>query len=141
MYVATAPPEDPQPSPRVVEQRIRNRVIEYLELASSFDDQLQYQRNVEWVHIPVEIIEQWADSVRGDPRTDSQPLSVYSADELHVMGDFHATWDRVADRTPYGDLSITDLQQLPEWDELRQAAISALAVFQQRGRMPEDREI
>lgn len=47
-------------------QRIRNRVIEYLELASSFDNQSAYQAAVPYIHVPNEIINQWEDWVDPD---------------------------------------------------------------------------
>jgi hypothetical protein len=139
--VATAPPDDSKPSRRVVEQRVRNRVIEYLEIAASFEIQLDYQRAVPAVSVPGEVINQWEDWVHVDPRTDAQLSAVYSQDEARALGSFHATWSRVADGTPNPLPSIAETQQLPEWDELRQAAISTLAVFERRGKMPEDREI
>ena len=65
------PVDDPdKPSPRVVEQRVRNRVIEYLELAASFQEQQEYERNAPIAHIPYEVINQWEDWVHQDPRED-----------------------------------------------------------------------
>jgi hypothetical protein len=47
-----------QPSGRVVEQRVRNRVIEYLELTASFKAQQEYDRNAPIAHLPYEVINQ-----------------------------------------------------------------------------------
>lgn len=56
------PVGDPdKPSRRVIEQRVRNRIIEYVELASSFEAQQEYERDVPIAHIPYEVINQWED--------------------------------------------------------------------------------
>ena len=60
-----------KPSLRVVEQRVGNRVIEYLELASSFAVQQEYERHVPLAHVPYEVINQWEDwstRTRGKPQ-------------------------------------------------------------------------
>jgi hypothetical protein len=96
------PVENPdEPSRRVVEQRVRNRVIEYLELASSFEEQQEYERNVPIAHIPYEVINQWEDWVYPDPREDPDLSDVYDGTEVEAMGQFHAAWDDAAsaDRT------------------------------------------
>lgn len=36
--------EEPAPSRRVVEQRVRNRIIEYLDLAASYEEQAEYKK-------------------------------------------------------------------------------------------------
>jgi hypothetical protein len=66
-----------KPSRRVVEQRVRNRIIEYLELASSFETQQGYERDVPIAHISYEVISQWEDWVHKDPREDPDLSDVY----------------------------------------------------------------
>ena len=51
--------EADQPSARLVEQRIRNRIIESLELAASFEVQQQYERDVPIAYVPGEVLNQW----------------------------------------------------------------------------------
>jgi hypothetical protein len=61
------PVGDPdKPSRRVVEQRVRNRIIAYLEVASSLEAQQEYERDVPMAHVPYEVINQWDDRVRLD---------------------------------------------------------------------------
>jgi hypothetical protein len=131
----------PQPSRRLIDQRVRNRIIEYLKLASSFEDQLTYQRNVARIGVDVvsETINQWEDWVPADPRT-HELSDVYTADEVRAVRDYHVVWDDVADRTPTA-LRLDAVQELQAWNELRQAAVAALAVFERRGPLPEDREV
>lgn len=129
-----------KPTRRLVEQRVRNRIIEYLELASSFEQQVDYQRNVPIANVPAEMVEQWADQVHGDPRA-SEQADVYSAAEVKALGDFSAVWRDVVERTPNPLPAIEEMIGLPVWEELRVAAASALASFQKRGTMPEDVEV
>ncbi|WP_163543488.1 hypothetical protein [Occultella kanbiaonis] len=108
------------PTKRVVEQRIRNRLIEYFELASSFTAQLRYEAAAPIVHVPYEIINQWEDWTLGlDLWLDE--AQVYTAEEKEALRRFQVVWDRAA-------------------EELRQEAELALAVFARRGRLPEDQE-
>ena len=51
------------PSPQLLRQRIRNNIIEYLELAASVDEKRAYERNVPITQVPDEVINQWEDSV------------------------------------------------------------------------------
>lgn len=126
------------PSLRVVEQRVRNRIIEYLDLASSFDDQLEYQRSAPIAYVPNEVINQWEDWVHTDPRTVDQHPDVYSTNEITAMRRFHAVWEMTADSVPNPLPAIRQTQLLPEWNNLRRAAEHALSVFLIRGPMSND---
>lgn len=57
-------PEEDRPSKRIVEQRIRNNVIDYLDMAGSFERQREYEKNVPIAWVPGEIIDQWQDWIR-----------------------------------------------------------------------------
>src|SRR3954465_14083419 len=94
----TPPPVEDVPS-RVIEQRVRNRVIEYLELAGSFQQQEEYERNAPIAHVPSEVINQWEDWVHQDQRRDSS-LSVYDKAEIEAMGQFQAAWEDAAAALP-----------------------------------------
>lgn len=136
-----AVPAEPEPSPRLVAQRVRNRIIEYLELTSSFEAQRAYRERVPIADMPSEIINQWEDWVPAPPQHANWDPVVYSADELKAMDAFHATWDRTATATPSELPTLDEAQSLVEWRELRDAAAAASAVFNRRGPLPEDREI
>ena len=128
-------------SDRVVEQRIRNRIIEYLDLAGSYEEQVVYQAAVPFVTVAYEVINQWGDCVPTDPRQVARNVGVFSADEVHAMCAFQAVLDRVADAVPDDHPRLEDVQALPEWDQLRSAALAARAVFAVRGKMSEDDEV
>ena len=85
------------PSDRVIEQRIRNRIIEYLDLAASYEAQAAYQTSVPFVTVPYEVINQWDDWVPADPGDLARNVGVFSPDEVRAMCEFQAVLDRVAD--------------------------------------------
>ncbi|MEZ4222601.1 MAG: hypothetical protein R3B13_16795 [Polyangiaceae bacterium] len=120
----------------VVLQRIRNRIVEYLELASCFDDQREYQARSP-VHVPNEVINQWEDWVR-DPNDFAPP--VFSAAECDAIKRYHAIWEDVANTTPVPLPSLEDCMHMPQWQRLREAALDALTVFRVRGRLSENVE-
>lgn len=140
MTYGTAPEPD-MPSRRIVAQRIRNRVIEYLELASSFEEQRECERNAPIAHIPYEVIEQWVDWVRMDPKQDPDLSDVYDRDEAEALGRFHTVWEAAVRAVPDNYPTLSEVQGLAEWKRLRDAAMLALAVFMRRGTMPEDHEV
>jgi hypothetical protein len=129
------------PSRRVVDQRVRNRVIEYFELAASFERQDECEKDVPIAHVPQEVINQWEDNFPGDLRTTRDLPPVYSPDEAEAILSFHGVWDSVAQALPDDYAALGAVQEMPEWNELCRAAASALDVFKRRGRMPEDREV
>jgi hypothetical protein len=137
---AESRPAEDAPSARVVEQRIRNRVIEYLALASSFDAQLTYEREVPIEHVPYEIINLWEDSFPVDPRRRLDLSEVYTSEEVEALQDYHEVWELAAAALPDTYPSLADVQAMPEWEKLRRAAELARDVFAKRGMLPEDRE-
>jgi hypothetical protein len=132
---------DDRPSRRVIEQRIRNRVIEYLDLAASFEQQRQYERDVPFVNVPYEVINSWEDNFPKDPRIDANLLAVYSPSEVKAIRHFHAVWVAAADALPNDYPTLAEVRELPEWEQLRRAAASTGMIFAERGTMPEDREV
>jgi hypothetical protein len=121
-------------------QRIRNRVIDYLELAASFEEQLDYQKNVPIAHVPDEIINEWDDCASLSFQPDFiEP--VFSASEQQAVRQFHAVWDAVANETPDPLPALESLQLTPEWIRLRDSAKVALSIFQIRGRLSDDVEL
>jgi hypothetical protein len=128
-----------QSSPQLVLQRVRNRVIEYLEFASSFEAQREYQA-VAPVHVPHEVINQWQDWVQpGWEATFTEP--VFSQPERDALVAFSQAWAQVVSTTPNPLTDLESLSQTPEWESLRSAAADALAVFAVRGTLSEQQEI
>lgn len=124
----------------VLAQRIRNRLMEYLETASSYDQQREYERNVPIAHVPHEMINQWEDLVDGG-RLDWFEEPVFSPQEQEAIRTFHAVWDSVAKNTPKSLPSLSALIETEPWERLRQAAEMALGVFSVRGKFDEERDV
>jgi hypothetical protein len=128
------------PSHILVAQRVRNRIIEYLELAASFQEQLAYQLRVPDVNISNEMIEQWFDWVHL-PSVESYGPPVYSREEHNSIVAFNALLQDVCDQTPSHLPPIAELIRLPVWISVRDGAQIALGVFRKRGRLSEDVEM
>ena len=129
-----------QPSERVVAQRIRNRVIEYLDLAGSFEEQREYEINVPIAHVPYEVNNQWGDQFPQGPEREFDRSTVFSADEQAAALAFDRVLQEVSRATPDDYPTLDAVQAMPAWDRLRQAALDAGAVFARRGKLSEDIE-
>jgi hypothetical protein len=125
------------PSAMVLDQRIRNRTIEYLEVPSSFEKQVAYASHGIG-NVPNEMINQWEDWVHGDIADYGEP--VYSAEERAAMQAYQPVWLAVCDTLtdPFPDL--TTLMTTEPWERLRRAAKETLQVCNRRGRFDEERE-
>lgn len=130
-----------RPSKRVIEKRIRNRVIEYLELAASFDEQQRYERDVPIAYVPGEVIDSWGDNFPGGFERDLPRFSVFSADEVAALRRVELANDAAAREMGRRFPRLEEVQALPAWGALRDAAAVALPVFKRRGRLSEDEEV
>lgn len=130
-----------RPTEQLVQQRIRNRVIDYLELAASFDEQRRYEQAAPIAHVPYEVINQWDDQFPQGLRSELDRSTVYTPDEAAALTAFRAVLDKVSRAVPVDFPSLAKIQSMPAWADLRDAAATALAVLVRRGRMPEDREV
>ena len=130
--------EHPSPSARVVEQRVRNRIIEYLALVADYEAQRRYDE-ARIANVPNELINQWEDWSPPDGRITSDS-GVYSEAEVSALSTFEAEWEWVVANTPDPLPTLQTLHELPEWERLRQAAEHALRTLSERGPLPEDAE-
>jgi len=125
---------------RVIQQRMRNHLMDYLELAGTFGAQRAYDSH-RVVNVANEVINQWEDCVPDAPWEDEWIETVYSSDEIEAMKQFHRAWAIAAGAVPDGYPDLADVHALSEWLELRVQARRALAVFLAWDRMPEDHAI
>jgi hypothetical protein len=127
-------------SRQLLQQRVRNRIMDYLQLAASADQQRDYERRVPIAQLPSEMINQWEDWVRDDD-LNWYAAPVFSQDESEAILTFHDVWSAVADETPNPMPHTIDLLiGTPVWNRLMIAAQAALAVFEKRGRFDEQVE-
>ncbi len=122
------------PSTRVVLQRIRNRIIEYLETTASVERQRADRVS------PGETINQWGDWVNPSWLPSYVP-PVFTLPERDAILKFHAVWDEVASSVPREAVIVDDVAQSAPWQRLGEAAQAALAIFATRGKLPEDHEV
>jgi len=127
-------------SRQLVQQRVRNRIIEYLELAASAEQQRDYERRAPIAKMANEMINQWEDWVNAD-RWDWYSQPVFSAEESKAIQSFHAVWLGVADQTPVPmPHTIEELIGTSAWNCLMVAASDTLKVFSLRGRFDDEEE-
>lgn len=118
---------DDQISTAVILQRVRNRVIEYLEMLCAYEfDPPPWDLN--------ETLEQWLDWTGGD---EPFPIPPYNSQEKQLLDDVHATWDRFCDCTPKRIVDAQSEMERVQWFEFQSAAKAALNALCARGRLSE----
>jgi hypothetical protein len=118
------------PSKAVVLQRVRNRVIEYLQMLCSYMvDPPPWNLN--------ETLNQWQDWTDGP---DKFPVPPYTENERGLLDDVQIAWDRFCDVTPKVITDPEAEKRRPEWAALQSTAEKALGELVRRGRMSESDE-
>lgn len=130
-----------KPSEQLILQRIRNSLIEYLQIAASFEHQVEYQKAVPFVNVPNEVINMYEDCVPEKSLLHVWGPPVFSIEEIDALMQFHNTWCEVTDSVPDPLPRLELTLKLPEWELLRLAAEEALGIFSVRGSLPENQEI
>jgi hypothetical protein len=117
-------------------RRVRNRIIEYLELAGSFEAQRRLQDAAPGMSAPDEVLNQWEDWVTPDWKQHfTEP--VFSAEERNGIAQFAGVWRDIADGAPHPLPPLDVLFVTPNWQSLQRSAAALLAVFLLRGRSDE----
>ena len=123
------------PSVRVVEQRIRNRLIEYLEML------ITYEAGPRTVDLN-EVINQWEDWNPPAHSQDSQfPEPTYTRSEAALLSLVAEAWEAFCVATPQNISSLSEVVRAPQWRSLVAAADSALHELLRRGKLSEESEV
>ena len=118
-------------SRKIVEQRVRNRLIEWLEVLTSYEaDPPQFDLN--------ELLNQWDD---WNPPESSYAADVYSATEVEHLALVAGALGGFCKATPPSISVEADALVTPEWMALVLAGRSALTELHLRGRLSEDVEV
>lgn len=126
-----------EPIPKhIVLQRLRNRIIEVLELAASQAGPPEHDKSASPIDIPSLVLNFWGDFVGDDWRRHYTAGDVFTPDEIDAIAAFQSAWDEVPDQALA--LSRDTLTHMPAWFRLIESAVTSLAVFHERGRLPED---
>jgi hypothetical protein len=118
--------------------RLRNRIIEHLQLVASAEEQLAYQQSAPIAQVSSELFNTWGDWVADNAAIDQFTAPVFSANEQLAVREFNAALGAVVSRTARDLPYIADFIGTADWQDLRMAASRALAVFQVRGPSPEN---
>ncbi|MCW0016098.1 hypothetical protein [Rhizobium sp. BT-226] len=116
----------------LLDQRIREGIIDYFEWVGNYQLQRKYQADVPHVNVPIEAINQWENWVRVEG-FDTYLEPVFSRQEQIAIREFHRIWDAVADEMPEGYSRLEDLIGTALWERLRKAAEQAHDIFILRG--------
>jgi len=116
----------------LLNQRIRNRIIEVLEITTSYEEQEKHGGD--------EVINMWEDWV-DDERIGDYVEPVFTKKEQERLAEFHKAWNYVSNHTPQFLPDISELKKNNDWTNLMASASDALAVFRQRGKLSEESEI
>lgn len=122
-------------SAHIVEQRVRNRIIELLSSIVSFGE-ASGNNDLN------EILNQWEDWVGTDHPIDRTGFTepVYTSAEYDALLAVDIAWQQLCDVTQQTITHADGITHLPEWGSYVAAASIAASVLGQRGRMPEEQE-
>lgn len=115
----------------LLKQRIRNRLIEYFGIASSYDDIAKFG-----AYETIEMLEDWISS--SDLTYFSEP--VFSSEEQAELKNFYAAWETASDETKEDVFDSEILRKKHCWVSFREAAMSAQSIFLKRGHFSEEKE-
>ena len=108
----------------------RVEVLELLELFSSEYQQKDYQEKVPMVNVPNELFNQWEDCYEL-PLAHEWHKQAYTNEEYLALQVFNVIVQKVASKTPQCLPALSDFIGTPEWQVLKEAALSAIKAFKQ----------
>jgi hypothetical protein len=118
--------------PLVLEQRIRNRLIEYVEWV------VEYQRESEPRLGVGELLNQWEDFITRPICESNFPSPAFTADEIKTLKRLDDCWEQLCSATPKHIAHDCEVFEMGEWAAFVACAVEAALVFHMRGKLPED---
>ena len=117
--------------PKLVEQRIRNRIYEYVASAAEYPtNRGDWDLN--------ELVNEWETYV-GDPfDAQSFPEPTFTSAEVAAVADVHAAWLAFAEATPHTIMDEAQALQTPQWSFLVETCRKAFTTFSARGKLAEE---
>jgi hypothetical protein len=107
-----------------VSDELRKSIIEHLQLLSSFEAQIEYERTVPLADVPAELVCIWFDDLY---QPDSQLFqAAFTRSEREILATFHEQFEKVSDSLPEPIPSIAELHARKEWQEMNAAALATL---------------
>lgn len=117
-----------EPPAQVIEQRVRNRLIEWLEMLVAYEaDPPPFDLNA--------VLNQWED---WNPRNCTYPAPTYTPCEAEKLSLVAVAWGNFCDATPRRISNERDELLKSEWAKLVSAGQAALLELRSRGRLSEE---
>ena len=120
-------------SPQLIQQRLRNRLIEWLELVVASEKAAP-------AYGLDELLNDWEPWNSELNSTTNFPPPTYNEAEVSTLLDVDKAWGQFCDVTPNSIRDEFEVMQLPEWVGFISATRYALSVFRIRGKLSEERE-
>jgi hypothetical protein len=118
----------------LVHQRIRNRLMEYIEWVC----ESRVRRPALGLN---EMLNQWEDFISRPIDSAGFPARVYSMAEIDALGRIDVAWERLCSATPTNIADETAAISTPQWVDFVVSAHRAKDVFALRGQLSEDIEV
>ena len=119
--------------PQLVEQRIRNRLIEYVEWVQEYEGASEPRLGMN------ELLNQWEDFITRPVDESNFPAPVFTGNEVSALNLLDAAWEVLCSATPdhIAYNSDSDVFKLREWANFFDSAGDAVEVFHRRGKLSE----
>lgn len=107
-------------NPVITPEQMRSQILELLQLFSSEELQLKYERDVPHVDITAELVSMWFDDLY-DPE-DRQLPTCFKMHELSAINEFHRYYDERVDRLPTSNGTVRTWHACEPWQEVMEKA-------------------
>jgi len=122
----------------VIEQRVRNGLIQYFELASSEELLLKYQRDAPIAQVLVELVEQFEDWFQVEHIKDGwYKEPTYTQEEIDAILRFREIWEMLLNLPDYVD-SIGNFLSSNYWPPFQKEAQKTLNILMLRGYLSDE---
>ena len=103
----------------------RENIKELLELLSSKEEQLEYEKNVPFVDITVELVSMWFDD-EYNPSREKIIQFCFSKEEIAILNDFHSFYESEFNKLPDSKGTIETWLANPHWLNIMKKANDTL---------------
>lgn len=118
--------------PQLLEQRIRNRLIEYVEWVRDYERESEPRLGMS------ELINQWEDFITRPICDANFPAPSFAVDEIEALKRLDNSWELLCSATPKHIGNDFEVFKMSEWAAFVACAVEAARVFHMRGKLPED---
>jgi hypothetical protein len=117
--------------PKLVEQRIRNRIYEYVEYVAEYPaNRGAWDLN--------ELVNEWETYVSDPFESESFKAPAFTPGEVAAIAEVHAAWADFANATPPTIKDEAQAMQSPQWPILVETCRKASIAFALRGKLAEE---